>query len=244
MKLLFNDKQTKTEKHIAKEIVNLGKGFDNLSIEEFANYARVSSAMIVKYAKNCGFSGYKELKYYVINNRIKTVTVNNDYLQFQQEKVQSFFNYITKNPELLTILSEAILKAKYVVFYGQGPSLGVANYFASKLSVVSKKPIIVQSDEQIMELEIEQSHPERLIIMLSASLKTPLIIDKIKHMEKTGDNYYVIYENDNLNINYTNGIKLSDIEVEYDYHTLRDRTLYFLYFELINNKICEKIHRT
>lgn len=244
MNKLFNDKQTNTELHIAKEIINLGDAFNQMSIEEFANHARVSNSMIVKFAKNCGFSGYKELKYHVINNQKKTGVIDQNYLKYQQEKVNNFFNYISENQHLITELSDKIINSKYVVIYGHGPSLGVAKFFASRISVASKKPVIVQNDEQIMDIEIEKANPDRLVIMLSASLNTDLINNKIELMQKTGDNYVVIYENDNSNLKAINGIKLSNVEFEYDYHVFRDRSLYFMYFELVFNEICEKIHNS
>ncbi len=244
MNRLYNDDLTKTEKHIAKMIINLGTEFDDLSIEAFASLAKVSPAMIVKYAKTCQFTGYKELKYYVQANRKKGTKINQDYREFQQTKIAGFFTYIENHPELVTQLAESINAAKYVIFYGHGPSLGVANYFANKLSAAAKKPVIVQSDEQMMELEIERAKAERLVILLSASLKTSQINDKIIHMNRTSDNYYVVYENNNYDLDLQHGIKLSDIEIDYDYHILRDRTLFFIFFELVFDELCEIVHNS
>lgn len=242
MKRLFRDNLTKTEKHIAKVINNLGEDFDKLSIEEFAKVAQVSPSMLVKYAKKCEFTGYKELKYYVVNNRLKEGVISQDYLTFQQDKVCNFFAYVKKNPEIVQRMAKAISEAKYIVFYGHGPSLGVAKYFANKLSAAAKKPVIVQSDEQMMCLEIEKQRSERLVILLSASLKTEQIQQKVKQMEQTDDNYFVVCENSNYEIATKQQIQLTDVEIDYDYNVIRDRSLFFIYFELVFNEICEIVH--
>lgn len=242
MRKLFNEGQTTTEKYIAKCIIDIGVDFDLMTIETFSKYIGVSPSMVVKFAKNCGFSGYTELKYYMKNNRSKVNSVSGDYLNFQNQKITNFFAYITNNIYLIDFLADKIIDCKYIVLYGHGPSLGVARYFANKLNVASKKPVIVQDDEQIMELEIEQANRERLVIVLSASLNTTLVNEKIEQMFRTKDNYVVIYENDNYQLNFDHGIKLIDQDIAYDYRMFRDRSLYFIYFELVFNNICEKLH--
>lgn len=244
MKILFNEHQTTTEKYIAKCIIDLGTDFDQMTVEQFASSIGVSPSMVVKYAKNCGFSGYKEIKYYVKQNRLSVTSVSSDYIQFQRDKLSSFFNYIEVHSELIESLVNKIVESRYIVIYGHGPSLGVAKYFANRLSVASKKPVIVQDDEQIMDIEIERANRERLVILLSASLSTDLIINRIEKVHQNDDNYVVIYENENLDLSFKNGIKLLDNEIEYDYKQFRDRSLYFIYFELVFNQICEKLHNS
>ncbi len=242
MKKLFNEKQTHTEKYIAQKITNLDTKFDNLTIDELAHEVGVSSSMIVKYAKNCGFSGFKELKYYVKNNRLNVKSVSDNYMQYQTNKIISFQNYIRGNEHLIDELARKIINSKYVVMYGHGPSLSIAKFFANRISIASKKPIIVQDDEQIIELELEKANNERLVIFLSASLNTPLLTSKLKQAIKTSDNYVVVYEDENYDIDFSNGIRLTNEKIVYDYNNFRDRTLFFLYFDLVFNKICEKIH--
>lgn len=244
MRLLFNDKQTSTEKYIAKCIVELSTEIEDYTIEQLANSIGVSTSMIVKYSKNCGFSGYKEMKYYVKTTRSRPTSVGGDYAQFQREKINEFFNYIEDNDKLIECVADKIINSKYVVFYGHGPSLGVAKYFVNKLSIASKKPIIVQDDEQIMDLEIEKANLDRLVIFLSASLSTDLIIRNIKQVVHTNDNYLVVYENENYDLDFKHGIKLIKENIDYDYKMFRDRSLYFLYFELVFNRICEKMHES
>ncbi len=244
MRKLFNNKQTITEKYIAKCIVDLGESFDSMTIENFSEKVGVSPSMVVKYAKNCGFSGYKEMKYYVKENRCKTESIGGDYIQFQGDKIAHFFEYIQLHPQLVIDLANKIIDSQYIVFYGHGPSLGVAKYFANRLSVASKKPVIVQDDEQIMGIEIEKANEKRLVILLSASLNTELITDKIVQLEQNRDNYVVVYENENYDFDIQHGIKLLDREIEYDYQMFRDRSLYFIYFELVFNQICEKLHNS
>lgn len=239
---LYRDNLTKTEKHIAQVIINLGSEFNDYSIEKLARVARVSPAMVVKYAKKCDFTGYKELKYYVIINQSKKEIISQNYVEFQANKVADFFTYLAENPQIVSELAKKIRAAKYIVFYGHGPSLGVANYFANKISAVAKRPVVVQSDEQMMNLEIETKRSDRLVILLSASLKTDLINQKIRQMEQTDDNYFVVCENHNYDIATRRQIQLTNVEIDYDYSTFRDRTLFFIYFELVFNEICEIVH--
>ncbi|WOO88416.1 hypothetical protein R2F61_05670 [Mollicutes bacterium LVI A0078] len=242
MRVLFKEGQTTTEKYIAKCIIDLGEDFDAMTIESFSNYIGVSPSMVVKFSKNCGFSGYKEIKYYVKNNRSAVESIGSDYVQFQSEKISNFFSYIGTNQHLIDDLADKIIASKYIVIYGHGPSLGVGKYFANRLSVAASRPVIVQDDEQIMDIEIEKANSERLVILLSASLNTDLILGRLEQMCRTKDNYVVLYENENYDIEFENGIKLLDKNIEYDYRVFRDRSLYFIYLELVFNNICEKLH--
>lgn len=237
MKRLYRDDLTKGEIELSRVILDLGVGIKDTGITSLADMACVSNALVVKYCKKLGFSGYKELKYYVLENSSETTTDGDDYLQFQRIKTANFFHYINNNYDLVSDLVSKINAADYVVFYGFGPSLGVANYFAPKINVLTGKPVIVLTDEQVVDLEIKSAKQNRLFIVLSASLNTPLLIDKIKWMNTTGDNYSVIYENTNMDLKIKNHIKLVEEDISYRYSEIRDRTLFFLYFELVVNEL-------
>ncbi len=233
MKRLINENSTKTEKLITEALLTLGDDIKGYTIEELANYCMVSPAMIVKFAKNHDFSGFKELKYYVLNNIKKPSLISNNYIEFQRAKSNLFFDYIQDNYHLVEEVANKIVDMDYIVFVGYGPSIGVAKYFSSKINLITGIPVIVQSDEQLIDLELKQRKSNRLVILLSASLNTKEILDKISYLNSTNDNYLVIYENINSDIDIKNGIKLINAEYSYDYTIVRDRTLYFLFFELV-----------
>ncbi len=67
MKRLINKDLTKSERVITQTIISLGYDLRDMWIEDLSSTAQVSNSLVVKYAKKLGFSGFKELKYYVLS---------------------------------------------------------------------------------------------------------------------------------------------------------------------------------
>ncbi len=233
MKRLMDENLTKSELLITRTILQEKDNMRDLGIEELSHKAAVSNALVVKYAKKLGFSGYKELKYYVMNHANNDTLEVNNFIEFQEAKIASFFKYIKEDPTVLSDLVQMINEAEEVTFYAQGPSHGIASYFAPRFTTKTAKPFLVVNDEQQIDIKLQSPKPKQLIIILSASLKTDSVNERIKALKSSLVNYVVLHENTNLDLANFNGIKLSDYETEYDYMQVRDRTLYSIYLELV-----------
>lgn len=234
----LNQNFTNAEQAISKVILDNYQQMRELSIIDIANEANVSKALVVKFCKKCGFTGFKELKYYIENTQNREQQ-SNDFIDNQELKINNFFQMIRTNPQMIDQLVNGINQSDYVVMYGKGPSLGVAKYFAPRLSSVAKKPIIVQEDEQLMQLEL-RNKTNKCIIFLSASLKTGAILEKINIAQASTQNTFVISENINSEIYVKNQIILDRQNPQYNYEQIRDRSLFFIYLELVVNKFITK----
>lgn len=237
MKRLINEELTKTERLISKELILIGDNISGMGIEDLAEAASVSTSLVVKYAKKLGFSGFKELKYYVLEECKSSNISDGNYLISQQQKINGFYEYVQKNYEMVEDVAISIMNADHVCFYGGGNCVGVAKYVASQISSKLKKTTMVISDYHILESEIKKPKPKRLLILLVGSLTYGKIPYFIKYMEISGDNYIVIYEEENYLITNLKGYCLRNKNLLSVPNIDRDRLLCFIYFELVINEI-------
>ncbi len=232
MEYLFSDKLSNSELNISKVLLDNIDSIDNITITQLSKMAFVSNAAITKYAKKLGFSGYKELKYKLINDSVKKEE-NVGYIQKHHQKINDFFT--TLNINKLEDLAKTIKKSQYICMYGKGPSLGVCKYFSSRIKAVSNIPVLVYEDDQMIDIELENINDNKTIIFLTASLETKEIVDRIKKAKIATKNFYLICEDIKQleRLKEDNIIKLSSSNKHYDYTKIRDRTLFYIYLELL-----------
>ncbi len=142
--------------------------------------------------------------------------------------MELFYAHIEANYHLVTDLAKLITESEYVCIYGSGPGVSVASYVSNKISAKIKKPVTVISGRNAMEAEVFKPNHKHLLIVLTASLRSLAAVDYIKYVEASGDNY---------NITSLKGIRLIDKQLYYEPDMLRDRLLYFTYFELVLNEL-------
>ncbi len=239
MDYLFSDKLSKLELEISKEILKNIEKLEDLSITDLSNNVHASPATITKYTKKLGFSGFKQLKYQLISD-INKSDIECDYVLNQKNKIEDFFKYL--NMDKLNELASVINSSSYVCLYGKGPSLYVCKYFAPRIKALSNIPVLVYEDEQMLDIELENINDDKTIIFLSASLKTSSIIERVKKAKVSTKNFFLICEDLNeLGIVEENKvIKLTSFSDNHNYNEIRDRTLFYIYLELLIETLKKK----
>ncbi len=125
---------TESEKIAADYFINNAIAEENLSANRVANQLHISEASLTRFAKKCGFSGYRQFRYeYTLN-----LTVEPNVQQELTQKVLSDYEEIlNKTYSLidevqLDKIIDMMIKAEKVYFYGRGSSGLVAEEMKSR----------------------------------------------------------------------------------------------------------------
>lgn len=234
MNKLYHDKMTDLELHIASVIIDNKEEFCNMSISEFAKLANVSNAMLSKYAQNCGFSGFKEIRYYVKGKIDIKVKAQSDYIE---SKVMNYF--LNFNEEHLLKLKSECEDTDEIVMYGEGPSHAFCNYITPRMRYAFKKNVVSENDKQQLENEFFMPG-KKTLILISASGKIEQQLDIIRSAKAKGVRVIIVSEvkNQRLSTECDLYINLLDEEVNPDENIIRGRTLFFIYFETLVQTKC------
>lgn len=232
MEYLYNDKLTATEVNISNIIVENSTCIDFLTVSTVAKLAYVSPSTVIKYAKKLGFDNFNDLKDKVKSSETASNLQNNKFLEISQ-KISFLLQLLDTNPSMISSLAEAIVDADYIIMYGSGSLASVLNYVAPRIREITNKPVMVQEDVNFLDIEINNS-ANNLIIFLSACFDEDIIISRYKQAFLKKTNAYIISETVPTELNVHNIVALTNKpNTSYLCDYLCDRTLFFLYFELL-----------
>ncbi len=178
------DQMTRLEKQIAHYFTQLAPDVPDLSLETVTNILHISPSALTRFAKKCGFSGYREFVFAYQNNQ-----------QYMMEQFEHIQRSLTKkvlidydqiltstnnlvNEERLEEIAKLIDTSKRVYFYGIGSSGLVAMEIKSRfmrLGVVCDA--ITDKNNLIWTTTILD--PSCLVIGLSLSGQTEEVMEHL-----------------------------------------------------------------
>ncbi|WP_062353822.1 MurR/RpiR family transcriptional regulator [Bacillus kwashiorkori] len=172
------DEMTASEKKVLSYIMENTKIIPYLKINELADVTFVSKTVIINLAQKLGFSGFKELKYYMsslVKEDIKTKE-NEDFSfrEMLKETVDKTFTLINEND--LKISAEEILAAKNVFIMARGTSKAVGYYLEHLLLSIGVQCIFIK-DYNLSELFTNFVTENDLVIFISLSGNTAKIVE-------------------------------------------------------------------
>ena len=185
------DQMTKLEKEIATYFTNLDPSSTDLSLESTVTHLHISPSALTRFAKKCGFSGYREFVFAVQNNqeyvnkhfeRVQNNLTKKVLLDYEQI-IQSTNSLIDE--QKLEDVAKLIDKSKRVYFYGIGSSGLVAMEIKSRfmrLGVVCDA--ITDKNNIIWTTNILDSHC--LVIGLSLSGQTKEVMEHLAIASEKG----------------------------------------------------------
>ncbi len=230
MKYLFNQKLTNVEMEIAQYFHHNYQELKDKTISDVANECHVSASKISKYANKIGFSGYKELKYQLLQENNKVV--QNKSVEFHKKQINQFFELF--NIEQVEQLAMEIKNHQKVILWGDGPSRKVAEYFESRIRIASNTQVVTYSDRQTFNLDLASS-TETLVIILSVSGENEKIRKIITSAKQAKAK--IIFISEAINGKYIGEcqmyINLLPIVDDYKYEVIRSRSLFFIYLEIL-----------
>ncbi|NQG97178.1 MurR/RpiR family transcriptional regulator [Streptococcus suis] len=184
------DSMTKLEKMIASYFINLEESPD-LSLEKVRRDLHVSASALTRFAKKCGFSGYREFVFEYQNNQ-QYLVENFERIQrsltkrvlIDYEEILHLTNSLVDEDRLEEIAT-LIDKSKRVYFYGIGSSGLVAMETKTRfmrLGVVCD----AVTDSNNLKWTTNILDPSCLVIGLSLSGQTDEIIDNLRIAAQKG----------------------------------------------------------
>ena len=179
---------TPSEKEIANFFINNTDENQDVSSKTIANIVHVSEASLTRFAKKCGFSGYRE---FIYDYQSKQIPETVRYQSRQMKRVLLDYNKILdKTYSLIEVeqierLATRLSSAKRVYIYGKGSS-GLA---ASEMKIRFMRmglPIEAITDDDVMLVNHVLIDEETVVIGFSISGSTRVVLTAMEHATKKG----------------------------------------------------------
>ena len=135
---LYSKKLSRTEKEIARYMLQKEEEISDFSIHELAQNIGVGVASIVRFSKTLGYSGFSDMKFQIeqgrliIDKRDIGISRTDDANVVKQKVLNYAQTYLEKcilgiNSSTLTEISGAIASAKKIGIFGAGSADGIAH---------------------------------------------------------------------------------------------------------------------
>lgn len=175
----FEGSLSKTEKKIAKYMIEHPDEILSSSVEELAQATGTSGATIVRFCRTIGFRGFMDFKYqmernvlYVIENEQQIVpsdsisTIRNKIIQYSIGLLEEFRSALDENA--LELACAALTKAKRVMIFAEGGSASMAHYAKSSL-VHTGIYCSVETDASLQIMAAEFASSDDVVIGITHS---------------------------------------------------------------------------
>ncbi|MEX9948795.1 MurR/RpiR family transcriptional regulator [Providencia zhijiangensis] len=187
-----------TEQRIAKFLLEYRDSLVAMNAAELAREAGVSSASVIRFARQMGYRGYPEFKVDYLSDEKQhkaeslygNLSRNDDTAQIIAKSGQLFISAIEKSLELLEpaavdAIAQKLVEAKRIVLFGIGSSAIVANDIFHKLIRVNKSALF--SPDLHVQLSYSANLGEGdLAIAVTARGNTPEINRMLKSAHENG----------------------------------------------------------
>lgn len=187
-----------TEQRIASFLLESRDGVVSMNAAELAQAAGVSSASVIRFARQMGYRGYPEFKVDYLSDEKQhkaeslygNLSRHDDTAQIIAKSGQMFITAIEKSVELLEpiivdAIAQKIVEAKRVVLFGIGSSAIVANDIFLKLIRVNKHTLF--SPDLHVQLGYSANLNESdLAIAVTARGNTPDVNRMLKSAQENG----------------------------------------------------------
>lgn len=188
---------TPTEKRIADYFIS-NKESDDFSASRLSNRVHVSESSLSRFAKKCGFSGYREFSYrYKESLDRKEVDEKNTELTHlvidtYQDLLSKSFSMV--DVEMIKRICDEINRASIIYTYGVGNSSTCADEFKLRFMRFGRK-IISESNHHTMRIQASSMTEKDLVIGISISGKTREVIQSLKTAKQNGARTILITSN-------------------------------------------------
>lgn len=180
------DNLTPVEKNIADYFLKT-KNISDFSAKAIADSLYVSEASLTRFAKKCGYKGFRE---FIYSLKISTSAAADNVNEIVQRVTTSYKHILDKNLQLINetqmeTLAFSISKSKRILIYGIGISGIVAQEFKLRLMRLGLLVDAV-TDAHLMKISSALVDENHLIIALSISGKTKELLNGIKIAKEHG----------------------------------------------------------
>lgn len=171
---------TPLEKNIANFFIHNTQNI-SFSSKNISNLLYVSEASLSRFAKKCGFKGYREFIFYYNQNFVETPMVIDNYTKQVLNTYQELLNksYALMDEEQMNRIVNIFSKKKRVYVYGKGSSGLVGQEMKLRFMRIG---VNIESiiDTHIMKMNSVLISNDCVVIGISISGKTVEVIDSLK----------------------------------------------------------------
>lgn len=206
-----------SELDVLRYIDNNREKVIELSIQDLAKEAFVSTATIMRFCKKLGYSGFSELKFFLkeeVQNDDRSLQ-STDYESVVSCNLVSITNTIKNlNKEVVDNVVLAMLRAKRIHFFGKGLTESILNY-AVKLLYTSGTAVSQYEDTHLAYIMAERMNQDDLLFVASLSGNTHQIVRMAQIAKSRNATVVTITKNDINELtsigNYSLGVETDGI---------------------------------
>lgn len=185
---------------IADGILNHGDlsddSFLQMNIREFAARIRVAESSIIRFCKQCGYSGFSEFKLMLAKygRRQSAIIFENMTAASSEENLRGIFSLAAETLQIardqidysvLEQLTDAVCDAKRIVCCGVGMSSSIAISFATHLQRIGI-PATCQTDGELLQMAARSADPGTLFIGISKGGKNAPMVYAFEEAKARG----------------------------------------------------------
>lgn len=195
------DSLTPSEKDIADFFISNTNESLDFSSKNISNLVHVSEASLTRFAKKCGFSGYRE---FIYDYQSKQIPENIQYQSKQMKRVlQDYDKILNKTYSLIDVkqverFATRLASAKRVYIYGKGSS-GLAAIEMKNRFMRMGLPIEAISDDDVMLVNHVLVDEETVVIGFSISGNKQVVLKAMEQATAKGA-YTVMFTTQQNNI--------------------------------------------
>ena len=186
------DEMTQVERGIADFFLDNTEKID-FSSKNIAKLLFVSEASLSRFAKKCGYKGYRELTFsYEQDLELEKINVNNQKdISFFSKKVYGYYqnilrdNYQSMDEVQIQRIADMLDRCSKVFIYGLGSSGLAAREFQLRFMRVGLDVDVI-TDSHMMKMSSALVNSDCLVIAMSLSGKTKEVSDSIRAAKKNG----------------------------------------------------------
>lgn len=168
------DSFSENEKYICHYLTSHYRQCAEGTIAEFAESCNVSQAMLVRFAKKTGLSGYGELKARIRLELAERETLSEGMMDKVTQSYHKMMDDLMKRD--LTGVFELILRAKRVFIYGSGSSQARAASEMKRIFLPVKEMVHIHGHDMCRALQ-RTAKPEDLVFMISLSGESAAVVE-------------------------------------------------------------------
>ncbi|QIL46795.1 MurR/RpiR family transcriptional regulator [Vagococcus coleopterorum] len=183
----IKDSLTKQEREAGEYILKHLDQMEQMTIQELAKLANVSSATVTRLSRKLDYTNFSELKSYIREERTKQlnpkVPLDSPVANYYQQMLQSVESLV--NQGMIEKLETLVKQARKILIVGIGSSGLTA--MEAKLHL-ARMGFVVDciSDPHAMKMSAVLLEPEDLLICISNSGETQAIIDTVTYAKTNG----------------------------------------------------------
>ncbi len=192
---------TESEKIAADFFINNIEQKVDFSASHISELLHVSEASLTRFAKKCGFSGYREFIYVY---KLNITEPSNIYTQLTRKVLADYDEILNKtysliNEEQIENIIQLLINAKQVYFYGMGSSGLVAQEMKSRFMRIG---LICDAftDADLMRINSSLLNEDSVVVALSISSDTSVVLNSLEQAQQRNAKTILLTANKNTSI--------------------------------------------